>query len=286
VTPSYIVGFSIFPSGSDSEELVILFHPTAGLSASAQDFASTIAQIASTSMLYCSKQPIDIIPLPLELLPKSALGKLSRPKLKIAYETGLFSTHRSATKERIQEYNSSIRIAPTTEVQKTVAALFAAEFNLDITTISISSSLADKGVDSISLIRFKKLLESHFNLATPIPMIAILRSPSISGISLELSKLLDRDLEVPYEPVVELHPPPAKNAKTPIFFIHPGLGEILVFLNIARYFRDRAVFALRAPGFGKGEVMFSSLSELITFVPSPPFQKNTRLTKPAPTPTP
>ncbi|KAG4431104.1 hypothetical protein IFR05_013409 [Cadophora sp. M221] len=63
-----------------------------------------------------------------------------------------------------------------------------------------------------------------------------------------------------FSPVVVLQ---AHGDKTPIWLIHSGLGEILIFMNLARYLNDRPVYAVRARGFD-GEPHFTSLDELIT----------------------
>lgn len=50
----------------------------------------------------------------------------------------------------------------------------------------------------------------------------------------------------------------------PIFMIHPGVGEILVFINFANLFiNERPVYALRARGFNTGEQYFKTFDELV-----------------------
>jgi acyl carrier protein len=265
ISPSYVAVFSVFPEGNDSEEIVVVFLPTAAMLAWNDAFVETISQISQTSMLYCSKRPLECIPLPIECLPKSALGKLSRSKLKAAYETGVFDQYRVEAKRRIYAVANSVRVAPTTATQVKIAELFSEEFGVDIKEVSTHDSLADMGIDSIQIIRFKKRLEQKLGFETQIPMISLLRNPSIEGIASELWKL-GEDFTGAYEPVIELQSAPLKEARPPIFFIHPGVGEILVFLNLAKYFNDRAVYAIRAPGFNPGEEMFESLDEMTTFV--------------------
>jgi thioesterase domain-containing protein len=52
--------------------------------------------------------------------------------------------------------------------------------------------------------------------------------------------------------------------KTPLFCVHPGVGEVLVFVNLAKYFvADRPFYALRARGFNRGEKHFSSFAEMV-----------------------
>ncbi|KAG0698966.1 Alpha/Beta hydrolase protein [Suillus ampliporus] len=53
-----------------------------------------------------------------------------------------------------------------------------------------------------------------------------------------------------YDPIVPLQ---LTGDKTPIFFVHPGVGEVLIFVNLAKYFQnERPFYALRARGFEPG----------------------------------
>jgi thioesterase domain-containing protein len=53
--------------------------------------------------------------------------------------------------------------------------------------------------------------------------------------------------------------------KTPLFCVHPGVGEVLVFVNLAKYFvGDRPFYALRARGFNPGEKPFESFDEMVS----------------------
>lgn len=46
--------------------------------------------------------------------------------------------------------------------------------------------------------------------------------------------------------------------------MHPGVGEVLVFVNLARYFTgDRPFYALRARGFNQGEKPFVSFEQMV-----------------------
>ncbi len=52
--------------------------------------------------------------------------------------------------------------------------------------------------------------------------------------------------------------------KTPLFCVHPGVGEVLVFVNLAQYFvGDRPFYALRARGLNEGEQPFTSFAEMV-----------------------
>jgi thioesterase domain-containing protein len=64
-----------------------------------------------------------------------------------------------------------------------------------------------------------------------------------------------------YDPVVPLQ---LTGNKTPLFCVHAGSGEILIFLNLANYFAgERPFYALRARGFNEGESSFASFDEMV-----------------------
>jgi thioesterase domain-containing protein len=80
----------------------------------------------------------------------------------------------------------------------------------------------------------------------------------------ELTRLLEnRDgLTVnTYDPIVPLQ---LTGKKTPLFCVHPGVGEVLVFVNLAKYFaNERPFYALRARGFNQGETYFTTFPEMV-----------------------
>jgi acyl carrier protein len=256
LVPSNTSAFSTWPSGSDSEEIIITF------STVAREFddgalVATLGTIAEATLRYCSKKPLAIIPLPSKLISKSSLGKLSRSALKTAYEAGKFDEHILDTTNRVSKYRRASRLPPTTVMEKAVAKVFATEFGFDAEEIGIQTSLVDVGVDSIRLLCFKGILQEKLGLESEIPIGTLLTNPSIQSLSAALSFGFKAQ---PYNPVVVLQS--GDSPSPPIWFIHPGLGEILVFLNISKYFSDRRVYALRAPGFNPGEEMFSSIDEM------------------------
>jgi thioesterase domain-containing protein len=64
-----------------------------------------------------------------------------------------------------------------------------------------------------------------------------------------------------YDPVVPLQP---DGCKTPLFCVHPGTGDILGFVNLAKYFADdRPFYALRARGFDEGDECFTTFDDMV-----------------------
>ena len=120
-----------------------------------------------------------------------------------------------------------------------------------------NTSLFDMGVTSIEIIRLKSLIERELKMRAEIPIITIMTNPTVKGLATAVKKLTEPHV---YDPIVTLQ---SGGDKTPIFLIHPGVGEILVFLNLAKYITDRPVHAIRARGFGEGEEFFKDIPEIV-----------------------
>jgi len=110
--------------------------------------------------------------------------------------------------------------------------------------------------------RLKREGEAHFGLPE-IPTIQILKHPVISSLANYVNALLSKDSQTEeYDPIVPLQ---LTGNKTPIFFVHPGVGEVLIFVNLAKYFQnERPFYALRARGFEPGHPFFTSMDEMVS----------------------
>ena len=130
--------------------------------------------------------------------------------------------------------------------------------NLNAEDIDINDSIFSMGVTSVDLIKTKRNIEKQLSPAKDIPMIALLTNPTIRALanSIEIS---DRPTE--YNPGVKMQ---HQGAKTPLWLVHPGVGEVLIFINLARHIIERPVYALRTRGFNAGEIPFGSIEEAVT----------------------
>lgn len=111
--------------------------------------------------------------------------------------------------------------------------------------------------------RLKREVEMTMQLPDEIPILRILLHPTPNLLSTLVDKILNpsaSDANV-YDPIVPLQ---TTGDKTPIFFVHPGVGEVLIFVNLAKYFYgERPFYAFRARGFDKGQPMFTSMEEMV-----------------------
>ena len=86
----------------------------------------------------------------------------------------------------------------------------------------------------------------------------IMVNPTIRGMAESLNSLLKAPQ--PYNPVVPLR---IGGDRTPLWLIHPGTGEVLVFINLVKYITDRPLYALRARGFEDDQRCFETMSEVL-----------------------
>lgn len=257
VTPSYTAVFSHRPKGSQTEVLCVVYLPS-------YDSGDVLARVNATDgisticTMQCGVRPFDIVPLTAAHLPKSSLGKLSRAKIRTAYETGVFAEFKTNNDVLVREYRATQRQAPTNDTQATIMGIFSETFDIPEEDIGTNTSLFEMGVSSIEMIRLKTSIEAALALPNEIPIITMMTNPTISELSAALFEL-SKPKE--YNPIVTLQ---SGGSKTPLFLVHPGVGEVLVFLNLAKYIVDRPVYALRARGFDANEEPFTSIPEIVS----------------------
>ena len=124
----------------------------------------------------------------------------------------------------------------------------------------VKTPVFNMGITPVELIKLKKNIEEHFELTREIPMITLMTNTTVHDLAEAL-----QDLQAPekneYNPVVTLQ---SQGHKTPLWLIHPGVGEVLVFLNLAKFIVNRKVYTLRARGFNEGEQPFKTIPEVIS----------------------
>jgi acyl-CoA synthetase (AMP-forming)/AMP-acid ligase II/thioesterase domain-containing protein len=256
VTPSYTAVFPHRPKGSDTEVLCVIYLPTY----EQDDIVARVGtsdQIAKVSVMQSGARPYAIIPLEKSLLPKSSLGKLSRTKIQTAFETGTYTSYQEADEKVIKAYRAERIEKPSNETEEAILKVFCNMFEVPREEVGTNTSFFDWGVSSIEIIKLKSLIEKELKVDAEIPIITVMTSPTIKGLAIAVKKLTEPHV---YDPIVTLQP---NGDKTPIFLIHPGVGEILVFLNLAKYITDRPVHAIRARGFDEGEEFFKDIPEIV-----------------------
>ncbi|KAI1807229.1 acetyl-CoA synthetase-like protein [Daldinia bambusicola] len=213
----------------------------------------------------------------LPLLPMSTLGKISRLKMARLFEEGGFAVdlklHEHAMLRASQAADEGRNNGPrlTSESEARLLGYVADTLGLttEILEVDVETSLFDIGYTSMHIIKLKYYIER--GLGIDVSVINIMKNPTIRALAayldaqLQYSKAGSRQQESSidsYDPVVVFR---AKGSKTPLWLIHPGVGEVLVFVGLAQCLAadDRPVFALRAAGFESDHQCFHSIKQAI-----------------------
>jgi acyl-CoA synthetase (AMP-forming)/AMP-acid ligase II/thioesterase domain-containing protein len=260
VTNTFTACFSSLQAGSSTEAIFVVYVPTYSVDDAAAR-VDTMNAIMQVVMIQTGARP-EVLPIDRSELHKSTLGKLSRTKIKRSFEKGDYNKYEEVNRARIAQHRQDINscATPATEAEEALRKVFATALQLkDGVSFDVTTPIFETGITSIELIRLKRYIEEHLGLKTPIPIITLMTNPTVRSLVAALQ--LQETSSSEYEPVVVIQP---HGTKTPLWLVHPGVGEILVFLNLANHLRDRPVYAFRARGFTKGEAFFADINETLT----------------------
>ena len=258
VVPSYTAVFPHRPQGSDTEVICVVYLPSyEELDVAARLFVRQ--KISEVAIRQTGARPYCILPLDKAALPKTTLGKLSRPKLRTAYESGVFAAYKATDDSLIRGWQEAHGQKPATEGQQVLFRILSDILEVPENALGIDTSLFELGISSVELLRLKSAIEKSLKLPTPVAITTFMAHPTIRSLALALQHEKPKE----YNPAVILRP--ASDANTdarPLWLIHPGVGEVLIFLHLAKHIGDRPVYALRSRGFD-GEPFFRTLQECV-----------------------
>ncbi|MDI3422096.1 non-ribosomal peptide synthetase [Streptomyces luteolus] len=256
VRTSYVAAFPTRPQGSDTEQLVVAFASTLDEGDEAGLHRLLIALRNSVVMAW-GFRPTVLLPLPVEAFPKTSLGKIQRSLMRRRLEAGEYADRQSAVDDLVTRHLGGY-VAPEGEVEEALAGIYAELFDLPADAVSVTASFFDLGGTSLDILRMKRLVGLRL-AGVELPVLALLMAPSVR----ELARRITVGAAAgpsEYDPIVPLQ---TSGDKTPLFCVHPGVGEVLVFVNLAKYFvHERPFYALRARGFNEGEKPFASFDEM------------------------
>ncbi|OTA98387.1 hypothetical protein M426DRAFT_326014 [Hypoxylon sp. CI-4A] len=262
-TPSYFCCFAMRDTlKADTEVVVILYLPSFDENDDEARY-ETQSSIIRTCSMHTHSRPI-VVPLRVQDMPKSTLGKLSRTKLKASLEDGTFADQKSTNDEAVARYRQKVRGEP--ETLEEAAILFIINQQLEMgfeDDFSVNDSIFTTGATSMDLVAIMQRLNGFLSASGNerlIRLTDILKNPTARGIASRVAISAGKK-QHEYDPVVTLQP---HGTKTPLWLVHPGVGEILVFVNLAHHITDRPIHAFRARGFNaaEGETPFNNLEEV------------------------
>ncbi|KAH8897335.1 acetyl-CoA synthetase-like protein [Thozetella sp. PMI_491] len=218
------------------------------------------------------------------LVPTSTLGKISRAKMRTLFEEGAFAQDVNAHTLEVRHARATIMSAapglPATEEEADLIRDFSNLIGVHSDAISVDTPVFELGFTSMHLIKLKNRVDTRLGIRVPI--IVFMKNPTARSLATALSKLQitgpttglpeqraqTEPLAEEYDPVVVLR---SDGHRTPLWLVHPGVGEVLVFVGLAQHMHsdDRPLYALRARGFeagvasGSDQAGFASINEAV-----------------------
>ncbi|KAI6131781.1 atromentin synthetase [Pisolithus thermaeus] len=264
VTHSFLAAAPYRAPGQDTEGFVVFYSPTFSLNEedAAAKLYATHRILRDVSVKMITLPPQQIIPIPIDQMEKTTLGKLSRARLLKQFKEGQLAQHIARAEELLAVARGASFVPPSTETEKALAGIYAGIFNNSVSDVSATDNFFELGGTSIDVIRLKREGEAAFGLPE-IPTIQILKHPVLSDLAKYIDALCSKGgFQEEYDPIVPLQ---LTGNGTPIFMVHPGVGEVLIFVNLAKYFQnERPFYALRARGFEPNHPFFGSMDEMVS----------------------
>lgn len=216
--------------------------------------------IKNLCTIFSSAPPHIVLPLPSDSFVKTSLGKMSQAQLVKAYLQGVYDDIISTFIE--DNGGTGDSLDPSFPVEQAVSECVGHIFSFDSSKLRRSQNIFDLGASSMHLLRLKQALQERLSIPV-MATIEILKRPNVGELCDYLTQLVGRndDNRIDYQPLVCFN---SVGSKPPLFLIHPGVGEVLVFVNLARILADdRPVYALRARGFDYNDSPFETFDEMV-----------------------
>ncbi|KAH7394853.1 putative polyketide synthase PksJ [Phaeosphaeria sp. MPI-PUGE-AT-0046c] len=256
VALSHVLCFAYRPPGASTEHIQVVYQRDYS-EEDEQSRMNALQLIIRTILFFAGARP-QVLPLAPGRLERTTLGKLSRSKATAALHKGDYQDDADVDSLMLQRYQQKHTGQPESATEKILMDVFRS-CRLGAPGMGVDTPILDTGVTSVDLIRFKRAAEKAFSIVD-IPIITIMTNTTIRDLATAIRKLAHPEVKAEYNPLVTLQP---NGDKTPLFLLHPGIGEMLVFLGLVQYFPDRPIYAFRARGLNEGEEPFTSQEEVV-----------------------
>lgn len=293
---SRVIAFPSRPPGAPTEQIIVAY-TVRQWPVPSEEMARVARQAVQACMMNivgAAPKIFAIRPGSFHQVPETTLGKISPARMRTLFESGVFDAdveyHLGAVEHfKRQQAESDSDGDSATGPELLVRTHVAKIVGTSSRFIGLDTTIFELGLSSIDVIRLKHQLEIH--TGHELPTSVLIRNPTIRTLAQRLEErhhhprckiTADTDPSVAtlraassghitsavnnadgeYDPVVVLR---ATGHKAPLWLVHPGVGEVLVFVGLAQHLAsdDRPVYALRARGFDAGQSVFSTVSEVI-----------------------
>ncbi|KAF1963782.1 alpha/beta-hydrolase [Byssothecium circinans] len=220
----------------------------------------------------------------LSTLPISTLGKISRAKMTSLFQAGVFNEnvllHHQCIDDFRKRKHGSVAVAAqaATPAESLLIEDFVDVLDVSPDIVCLDTRIFDLGCTSMDMMRFKRRIDTR--LGVIVPIIMLMRSPTPRDLAADLG--LNAQIQSSHNgsesqtvqpatitPTIDCAPVVtfwSSSPKTPLWLMHPGVGEVLVFVGLVQHLHndDRPVYALRARGFEASQECFTSIDETVT----------------------
>lgn len=168
-----------------------------------------------------------------------------------------------------EQYTQYTYIAPTTDIEKKLVAIFSSVLNLDQRKISIHDNFFDLGGHSLLVIKVLTAIQVEMGIELKIS--SFFQASTVYDLAQliwlsEEKKKLNNDQEfwlnshLTASSLVTLQ---NYGNKKPLFLIHPVGGTVFCYLGLSKYLgTDQPCYAIQDPSIESGMIMYSSVEEM------------------------
>jgi len=230
---------------ADTEQLIIFFVP-------AEHNTVSVPQMGTTVASECVKQfgikCTEVVPLTDSQLPKGALGKVNRKTMETRYTADEYKIDIEKYKAACAAEKKRAMVEPSGPEEEQVRKICSRVLGCPTADISTDDDFFALGFTSLHSLAAKKFMDEEFDMDMEITQIYKYRT--VAKLAASVKRKQQGEVAT-YDPIVPMQ---TTGEGIPIFFVHPGVGHVLVFTNLAKTFAgERPFYGIIAPGFEPGQ---------------------------------
>ena len=185
---------------------------------------------------------------------------MSRTKIRAAFEGGVYDEYEDSKDIDVIAFKAAQREKPANATEHSVLLALRSVLYVPEEELGVNDSLFEFGVTSLNFFALKRQIEKALDILHPIPVGILMTFPTIRGIANEVINFHQGSM-VRYDPIVPLHTS-TLSRKPPLWLVHPGSGDVLVFVALAKSLSDRTVYGLRTKGLDTDGDYFASIADI------------------------
>jgi amino acid adenylation domain-containing protein len=147
-------------------------------------------------------------------------------------------------------------IAPRNMVELQLRQLW--EDVMDICPVGVNDNFFDLGGHSLLALRLMAQISQRFGIA--LPLATLFQRPTIAHLASLLSQQVD---SIPSSSLVALQP---SGSKAPLFYVHPGGGNVFCYVDLARQLgSDQPFYAFQYPGLYDEQLQLTKIISMAAY---------------------